>query len=331
MKALHFLASNSNVRPEFLEAVRHFPGIELELHKDWASLSPEQLAQVIRGSDILILSRAPRMPDELAQNPGHLKYICYLHGTMNRVIGLPIIRSSIKVTNWGNAMELGLAESSMTLLLAVFKDLPRRIMAVRAGNGRGIRNMGTHIAGLNVGIYGFGFAGRAFAKLLQPFDAVIRVFDPYAAGFPDYCKRVHSLQELFTASQAIVIHAGLTPETQHSVSRELLSLLPDQGIVINTARGAIIDQTALFDALKAGRLRAGLDVLWPDDLPPHHEARQWENLIWTCHQLTGEPWPSEGVDGILKQYRNHLDNIRAFAENKPLQFVIDEVRYSRMT
>lgn len=331
MKALHFLSPNGTVRPEFLEAVRDMPGLELEVIEHWDALTPEELARLIRGSDLLILSRAPRMPDELAADPGRLKYICYLHGTMNRVIGLPVIRSSIKVTNWGNAMELGLAESSMTLLLAVFKDLPRRIMVVRAGGGRGIRNMGSHVAGLNVGIYGFGFAGRAFAKLLQPFDAVIRVFDPYAAGLPDCCRRVHSLQELFAASQAIVIHAGLTPETRHSVSRELLALLPDQGIVINTARGAIVDQEALFDELRAGRLRAGLDVLWPDDLPVDHEARQWENLIWTCHQFTGEPWPSEGVEGILKQYRNHLDNIRAFCEGKPLQFVIDEVRYSRMT
>lgn len=331
MKALHFLSPNGTVRPEFLEAVRDMPGLELEVIEHWDALTPEELARLIRGSDLLILSRAPRMPDELAADPGRLKYICYLHGTMNRVIGLPVIRSSIKVTNWGNAMELGLAESSMTLLLAVFKDLPRRIMAVRAGGGRGIRNMGSHVAGLNVGIYGFGFAGRAFAKLLQPFDAVIRVFDPYAAGLPDCCRRVHSLHELFAASQAIVIHAGLTPETRHSVSRELLALLPDQGIVINTARGAIVDQEALFDELRAGRLRAGLDVLWPDDLPVDHEARQWENLIWTCHQFTGEPWPSEGVEGILKQYRNHLDNIRAFCEGKPLQFVIDEVRYSRMT
>jgi len=331
MKALHFLSPNGTVRPEFLEAVRDMPGLELEVIEHWDALTPEELARLIRGSDLLILSRAPRMPDELAADPGRLKYICYLHGTMNRVIGLPVIRSSIKVTNWGNAMELGLAESSMTLLLAVFKDLPRRIMAVRTGGGRGIRNMGSHVAGLNVGIYGFGFAGRAFAKLLQPFDAVIRVFDPYAAGLPDCCRRVHSLHELFAASQAIVIHAGLTPETRHSVSRELLALLPDQGIVINTARGAIVDQEALFDELRAGRLRAGLDVLWPDDLPVDHEARQWENLIWTCHQFTGEPWPSEGVEGILKQYRNHLDNIRAFCEGKPLQFVIDEVRYSRMT
>jgi phosphoglycerate dehydrogenase-like enzyme len=110
-----------------------------------------------------------------------------------------------------------------------------------------------------------------------------------------------------------------------------MAKLPDQGIIINTARGAIIDQVALFDELKSGRLRAGLDVLWPDNLPENHEARQWENLIWTCHQFSSIAWPSEGIAGELGHYQIHLENIKAFSEGKPLQFVIDEIRYLRMT
>jgi phosphoglycerate dehydrogenase-like enzyme len=159
----------------------------------------------------------------------------------------------------------------------------------------------------------------------------VRVYDPDAGGLPEGCIRAGSLRELFAASQAVVIHAGLTGETRGSVTRELLAMLPDQGIVINTARGAIVDQEALFDELRAGRLRAGLDVLWPDELPADHEARQWENLIWTCHEFGGKPWPSEGVEGELQHWKVHLDNIRAFVESRPLEHVIDEVRYSRMT
>ena len=100
---------------------------------------------------------------------------------------------------------------------------------------------------------------------------------------------------------------------------------------INTARGAIIDQTAFFEELKAKRLRAGVDVLWPDDLPVDHEARQWDNLIWTCHQFLGSPWPSEGEEGIIRSYKVHLENINAFVNGKPLHFLIDETRYLRMT
>ncbi|HOX08841.1 MAG TPA: NAD(P)-dependent oxidoreductase [Planctomycetota bacterium] len=331
VRALHFVVPGGSVRPGFLDAVRALPGVELELSESWQGMAPAEVADRMRGCEILLASRAPAVPDELAREPGRLKYICYLHGTMRGRIGLPIVRSGIRVTNWGDACGRGLAEGSLTLLLAVFKDLPRRIMAVRSGAGRGIVSRGQSLAGLNVGVYGFGFAGREFVRLLAPFGAHIRVYDPYAAEVPDGCTRVGSLRELFAASQAVVIHAGLTDETAGSVSRVLLAMLPDQGMVINTARGAIVDQAALFDELRAGRLRAGLDVLWPDDLPADHEARQWENLVWTCHEFLGENWPNEKGEEFPGAQQVHLDNIRAFIEGRPMQFVIDEVRYSRMT
>ncbi len=329
MKALHFISLGGDTTSPFLNAIRNIDGLQLDIVENQPSLSPDEIAKIIRDYEILILSRSPKIPDELAQNPGKLKYICYLHGTMRNRIGLPIIQSNIQVTNWGDTSGKGLAETSLTLLLAVFRDLPHRIMAVRNGAGQNIRSIGESISELRVGVYGFGFAGREFAKLLQIFGAEIRVFDPYAKNIPDYCTKVDSLKELFSTSQAVVIHAGLTDETEKSVSKELLASLPDHGIIINTARGAIVDQEALFSELKSGRLRAGLDVLWPDNLPVDHEARQWENLIWTCHQFLGSPWPNEKEN--LNHYKVHLDNIKAFVEDQPLKHLIDEARYMRMT
>jgi phosphoglycerate dehydrogenase-like enzyme len=331
MKALHFEQENSVLPPAVFEAVAEIPGLELEIVKDWSSLKQEELLARIQGCDILIASRAPYVPDELAEHPGKLKYICYVHGTMRKVIGLPIVRSGIQITNWGDQAGHALAQASLTLLLAVISDLHSRIVAVRGADGRHIISEGMFISHLNVGVYGFGFAARKFVKLLQPFGANIRILDPYVDKVPDYCHRVDSLEDLFSESQAVVIHAGLTPETEKSVSRELLAMLPDQGVIINTARGAIIDQTALFDELRAGRLRAGLDVLWPDDLSDDHQARQWENLIWTRHRFGGKAWQSEGVEGVLRAHKLTLDNLRAFVEGRTLDFVIDEARYARMT
>lgn len=331
MKAICFSGEGSVFSKELKNALKNIPNLELIEVTDWKNLSPSEITSLIQKCEIMIASRAPKIPEELATNPGNLKYICYLHGTMNKVIGLPIIRSSISVTNWGNSAGNGLAEASLTLLLSVFRDLPKRILAVRNGNGRNIRSMGSSISQLKIGVYGYGFAGKEFVKLITPFGSKIQIFDPYATDIPEHCSRVSTLKELFQNSQAVVIHAGLTDETIGSVSKELLALLPDQGIIINTARGAIIDQTAFFEELKAKRLRAGVDVLWPDDLPVDHEARQWDNLIWTCHQFLGSPWPSEGEEGIIRSYKVHLENINAFVNGKPLHFLIDETRYLRMT
>jgi len=331
MKAICFSGEGSVFSKELKNALKNIPNLELIEVTDWRNLSPSEITSLIQKCEIMIASRAPKIPDELATNPGNLKYICYLHGTMNKVISLPIIRSSISVTNWGNSAGNGLAEASLTLLLSIFRDLPKRILAVRNGDGRNIRSMGSSISQLKIGVYGYGFAGKEFVKLITPFGSKVQIFDPYATDIPEHCSRVSTLKELFQNSQAVVIHAGLTDETIGSVSKELLALLPDQGIIINTARGAIIDQTAFFEELKAKRLRAGVDVLWPDDLPVDHEARQWDNLIWTCHQFLGRPWPSEGEEGIIRSYKVHLENINAFVNGKPLHFLIDETRYLRMT
>lgn len=86
---------------------------------------------------------------------------------------------------------------------------------------------------------------------------------------------------------------------------------------------------ALFAELKFGRLRAGLDVLSPDSLPEDHEARTWENLIWTCHHFAYKNWP--GDDTPSRRDEVVLENLRAYAEGKPLNYVIDETRYSLMT
>lgn len=324
-----YLAHPRGISERVVSAVRAIPGLDLVVETDWQAMTGEQLTQRIRGFNILLLSRGPAISDALADDPGQLQHICYLHGSIRQWIGLPIIRSNITVTNWGDAPAMGLAMGSLVLLQASLLDLHKRIMAVRRGGSHGFNSMGGTVRGLRIGVYGYGFAGREFVRLARALGAEVRIFDPYAGDIPDDCTRAASLEELFDGAQAIVIHAGLTEETTGSVTAALLARLPDQGVVVNTARGAIIDQDALFAELKSGRLRAGLDVLSPDTLPEDHEARTWENLIWTCHRFLGERWP--GDDSLGRRDTNLLDNLHAIVEGRPPRFVIDEARYNLMT
>jgi phosphoglycerate dehydrogenase-like enzyme len=134
---------------------------------------------------------------------------------------------------------------------------------------------------------------------------------------------------LFDASEAVVVWAGLSEETKGSVGADQLARLPDHGIIINTARGEIIDQDALLDELKSGRLRAGLDVMVADNyLPTGHEAHTWPNLLITCHDINSANWPKRpphlGYGDMIA-----LDNLKRFVEGEPLRFVMDETRYLR--
>ena len=309
---------------------------ELTIVAEGESMSDEQIAERIRGAEVLMTCwGAAAIPPAVAGDPGQLKYVCNITGTVRQIVPLEIVEAGIPVTNWGDAPAGRVAEAALTLMLACLKNLPARQRIIRGGNwGVDGEFRSPMLHGLNVGIYGCGMIGRRFIEALRPFRPVIRIYDPYAADLPEDCATVGSLDELFAASEVIVIHAGLTDETRHSVTAELLAKLPDGGVVINTARGAIIDQQALLAELEIGRLRAGLDVLEPEDEPivPSHPARRWDNLILTAHDLAKNR-PLEGFppQRLQPMHEVALDNITRHSQGKPLRFIIDADRYQRTT
>jgi phosphoglycerate dehydrogenase-like enzyme len=307
---------------------------ELTTIFDAQTLPEKKRAEMIRDTDILLtMWNAAPIPLEIAENPGRLSYICNITGSVRKYIPLEVIKAGIPVSNWGDAPAHGVAESAVSLLLAVLKDIRVKIMNVR-NDKWGLEKhqmISGSVKNLNVGIYGFGVIGRRFAEILNVFGALEYVFDPYVENLPEYCTRVSSLKELFEISEAIAIHAGLCDETRGTVNADMLSLLPDNGIVINTARGDIIDQQALFKELESGRLRAGLDVLSGNDrLPPGHPARKWDNLILTCHNNSKVWWPKR--PGELNDFQNIcIENIKRHIAGEPLKFRMDEKRYMRST
>jgi len=307
---------------------------DVTIIENGAALDEAKRLTLIQGAEVLLLGwgSAP-MPAAIVREPGALRYICNITGEMKQWVTPEIVDSGLPVTNWGDALAPAVAEGAMALLLAVLKDLHQQVQFIR-NDGWCLNKTvtGGSLEGLNVGVYGCGAIGRFFIELIRPFRSVLRVFDPYAAEVPAGCERVSSLEALFSASEVIVIHAGLNPETRHSVTAELLSRLPRHGVVINTARGAIIDQDALFSELASGRLRAGLDVLDPDALPAGHPARSWENCILTAHQVNRN-WPTDGnpPTRLDAMHRVCLDNVRRYAAGEPLRFVIDPIVYRRQT
>ncbi len=307
---------------------------ELTLIENGGARDEAERLALIQGTEVLLLGWGTSpVPAAVARDPGALRYLCNITGEMKQWVSPEIVDSDVRVTNWGDAPASSVAEGAMTLLLAVLKDLHQQIQTIHHDGWNLDRTFtGGSIDGLNVGIYGCGLIGRAFIELIRPFRPVLRVFDPYAADVPAGCERVANLEELFGASEAVVIHAGLTPETRHTVTADLLRRLPRHGVVINTARGGIIDQEALFAELASGRLRAGLDVLDPDTLPTGHPARCWENCILTAHHVS-RSWPTDGEPPVRldAMHRVCLDNVRRYAAGASLRFVIEPTVYRRQT
>jgi phosphoglycerate dehydrogenase-like enzyme len=335
MRLLHIAARKPE--PEvWIEPFRNALGElgELTLMDDGDRLDDARTAEIIRTCDVLLTAWGARaVPEELAGDCGQLKYICHITGTMRGYVPPALIEASIPVTNWGDAPAQSVAEGAMALLLAVMKDLHHQIMRSREELTPEVpAPVSGGLEGTDVGVYGLGAIGLRFLAMLRPFGAIVRAYDPYVKDVPEDCIRVDSLEELFSRSEVVVIHAGLTDETRHSVTSELLAMLPDHGILINTARGEIVDNEALFAELRAGRLRAGLDLTEPDPLPAGHPARRFLNCILTPHCISVTRTADSGRPPRMdRMHLNCLDNLRRFARGEPLRFVVDRDRYARST
>jgi phosphoglycerate dehydrogenase-like enzyme len=303
---------------------------DLTIIRNGNEMTPEQRADLIRQHQILLtMWGAAPVPIEIASNPGQLEYICNITGEMTSWIPLEIIESNIPVTNWGDAPADEIAEAAMTLLLAIVKELRPQVKHIEGGGWRLDGRPRGSIKGLQVGIYGLGVIGRRFVELLRPFGAKLTVYDPFVKELPESCRRAHTLEELFDSSLAIVVHAALTRETRSSITAELLAQLSDHSVIINTARGEIFDQDALFAELESGRLRAGLDVLaGNDELESEHPARRWDHCVFTAHTLAKVNW---NLPPLLPREVICLDNIRRHMNGEPLRFRMDRGRYMLST
>jgi phosphoglycerate dehydrogenase-like enzyme len=299
------------------------------------SCPADERLRLLREHDILVSDTAPPLPEELALDRGRLKCVFCLHGGIRPIVSHAHLKAGLIVTNWGDTPGHGLATLSMTLLLALLRELPAQIETVR-NNGWHLaaslraseRLWGGSAEGLRVGIFGMGFAGRCFTPMARSMGMILSGYDPYAEPWPEEVRRTSSLNELFTEIETLVICAALTDQTRKSVTSELLARLPDGGIVINTARGAIVDQDALFNELLGGRLRAGLDVLEPDCLPPDHPVRLLPNCILTAHH---DPANRFNNPSLGRNERYVLENIKRHIAGQSLRWVVDLALYDRMS
>ncbi|RTD85309.1 hydroxyacid dehydrogenase [Variovorax atrisoli] len=175
------------------------------------------------------------------------------------------------------------AEHAFALLLACAKSIPAVDARMHAGHWEKASHSSLELSGRTVGIVGLGAIGRRFARMAEGFGMKVVAFDPFAKDVPDHVQLV-DLEELFARSDVISLHCPLTEDNQGLLNANTLARCKPGVIIVNTARGALIDEAALLDSVRCGHVRAaGLDSFAVEPMALGHPFQSQRGFVLSPH------------------------------------------------
>ncbi len=220
-------------------------------------------------------------------------------------------RAGIAVARTTGANTNAVAEMALTLLLTANRRM--KLAQTRTQSGVWVKDVGHELLGGTLGILGYGSIGRKLRQLVTGFGCRVLVCDHRLTAAEAISERVErvSLEELFVQADAVSIHIPFREENRNLVDARLLGLMKPTAVLVNTARGSIVDEAALYDALRAGKLAgAGLDVYASEPLPKESPLLTLDNCVCTPHVA------SQTVESLWNIYSMAIDIAADFFAGK---------------
>jgi len=254
-----------SVMPEVAKRLR--AGYDVTFHGSDTPPSVDELVRAARGMDgLVVYPNAPMNAEVIARLPDSIRIIaCHAVGVDN--VDLDAARTKgITVTNTPEVLDAATAEIAILLMLGAARRASEGERLIRRGDWKSWRvdfMVGTEITGRRLGIIGMGNIGRLVARRARAFDMEIHYFNrrPLPADKAEGAVYHETLDTLLGQSEVLSLNCPLTAETRHLLNRNRIAQLPRGAIVVNTARGPVIDDDALIEALRSGHVAAaGLDV-----------------------------------------------------------------------
>lgn len=263
------------------------PGFTLTVRREH-----EPVAQAIAAADFVLVATTPLPAAAVAAAP-RLRLIQHQGVGYDKTDVAGAAARGVPVALCPAGTSVGVAEHVFLLILSLYKQLPVADAALRRGAWLQweLRSGSYELAGKTLGLYGLGRIGREVATRARAFGARAIYLDVSPAG-PETDRvlgvtRVE-LGELLAQSDILSLHLPLTPQTRHCIGAPELSQMKPTAILINTARGPLVDENALVAALRAGRLGgAGLDVFETEPVPADHPLLSLPNVVVTPHIAAG--------------------------------------------
>jgi len=275
---------------------------------------------------------SPKFSEDLLRIAPELRAIAHCGGEVRSRFA-PKLFEKLTITNAADPMARAAAEMGAALLLYSARDIDFYRNALRARSNRVYEDLHLHgnheaLVGHEVAMIGFGRIGRALIDLMRGFDLQWLVYDPYVpkSAAKDYPVRFVALKTLLPRANLLVLTAALTEETRGLLNRERLARLPDDAVVINIARGGLIDLAALTKEVKRNRLRCALDVTDPlEPLPIGHPIRTLPGAIVTPHIAASNLRVREQIADVV------MDDLENFFAGRGVKNRVTTAMLERMT
>ena len=273
-------------------------------------LSEVQLIDLIADYEAIIVRSKTSVTTSVIEAARRLKVIGRAGSGLDNIDVATATKRGIAVLNAPNVSSNSTAEFALAQLLSLSRNIPQAHASMRAGEWQPARFMGTQVMSKSVGVIGFGAVGRKFARLCLALKMEVLVHDPFLnveneeAGI-----EAVTLEELLARADYVSLHCPLTERTRHLIDAVKLAQMKPGARLINCARGELIDETALLEALQSGRLAgAALDV-YASEPPANSPLLTLDTVVLTPHlgasteeaqQMVGLRIANDVVDLLLK-------------------------------
>jgi len=261
-----------------------------------------------------------------------LRYVCHVAGSVRHVVPREFLGRGGIVTNWGGAPSSEVAEHALLLALSALRNAGAWWPFIESRDGisahQSVALRTRTLIGKRVGIHGFGRIARALIGFLKPFGVTIQCFShgvPSSAMTAFGIDACDDLSTLFQASDVVFECEALTPDTEGSVTREILGLLSQDAIFVNVGRGGVVDEDALARLAASGKIRVALDVVTDEPLRADTKFRAIGGAILSPHIAgpTFERFPECG--------RLAMQNLQRFLSGADIPDAMSLDEYDRST
>ncbi|WP_319508441.1 phosphoglycerate dehydrogenase [uncultured Methanolobus sp.] len=281
-------------------------GFEVTVNPYDRKLTERELVEMI-GDSVGLIAGTEEITEEFLKNAKSLKVISRYGVGMDNIDQDVATKLGIKVCNTPNAPSKAVAELTLSMILNILRRIPESSSLMN--DGRWLPQMGRSLYGKKLGVVGLGRIGKEMVQLVKPFNLTILAYEIYPDNdfITSYGIRLVSLEELLSQSDIISIHLPLMKETYNLIGEKEISLMKDTSILINTARGGLVDEGALANALMNGTIAgAGIDVFTEE--PYSGDLLGLDNVLLTPHigtftEETRKKMEIETVDNLIKSLR----------------------------